>query len=171
MNTKNKYRHHGLCRGLVSAEKLDMLISFTKIKGDFVIRGLHAHFVRGFCQKNTTMIYYATEGNFNRDVKKIRHIAANHEELFDFSGDVNNLEPGAVEPRKLEILIDSTQLTSKTVITILNDYYVDGKSKLDITKERGVTNSNLNREIRKIQRIADKFQELRNLELNQLSDR
>jgi len=171
MSIKSPYRFHGLARGMVSEERLNALISFTKLEGDFVKRGLYAHFVRGFNAENVAMIYYNCSGNFSRDMKKIRNIAANYEELIDYQGDINELVPGNVSQRKLDIFIDSVQLKSAKVKAVLRDHFVHGKSKKDIVVNHSTTHSNINREVKKIQAVADKFQDLHNITVNQINDR
>lgn len=171
MTIKNRHRYHGLCRGLVSVEKLNLILSMTQICGDVVKRGLHAHFVNGFGYEDTAMIYYSVSSNFYRDIKKIRNLAANYEELQDHGQVINELPPGEVPKRKLELLIDSTSMRSEKVINMLCLYFVQGKTKNEIIDNHGVTNSNFNREIKKIQSVADKYEAIRQAEINQKSDR
>lgn len=76
MNTYTKnLDEHNLIRGMVNKEQLDLLIGFTSIRSDSVIKMLHRHFVDGWSEDQLVQVFGCSQSNLNRDINKIKQVA------------------------------------------------------------------------------------------------
>lgn len=86
-----------LCRGTVSAEKLNKLMEFTRNEAAMQ-QALFDHVVRGFTRESAAVLNGVDAGNLCKAFKRLNRIARLCEELKQ------------IERRELVKLVDNTQL-------------------------------------------------------------
>ena len=84
-----------LVRGLESTERINLLLSLTRINSEPIIRALHDYLVNGRTDTGAAAINMVEQSNFNRALSKLNEVAGTVEKIKDL--DWQHLEVKSVK--------------------------------------------------------------------------
>ncbi len=70
-----------LVRGLESAERVNLLLSLTRIESEQIIKALHDYLVNGRTDTGAAAINMIEQSNFNRALSKLNKVASTVEKI------------------------------------------------------------------------------------------
>ncbi|MGO1190314.1 PapB/FocB family fimbrial expression transcriptional regulator [Vibrio casei] len=79
---------------------------------------------------------------------------------------MNYLLCGGESKRRVEILLELTSISSEPIIKAIHRYLVDGYSESELRDIFGISQSNFNRALKKLNNVAELIEEVKDIDLN-----